>query len=276
MPPRKPTTPPPVTVEGFEPFAMVPRWLYQHPDVTDGAIRAWIALWDIADRDTSSAIVRRRHLAKAMRCHPSTVDRRLETLAEIGALAIVERVDGAGQAANLYTLHWTRKMQHPLSTSDEGALATSDDPPSPPVTTPVLQEPLLQEPPFEQELAPAIAARTPNPWWDAMAFVFGYQPAKAEAAIWGRFTTELRTQNVNPAEIPIRAGRLVQQWGPKALTVTSLEKWWHRFGTPLGAASTDEADAFVEAEVRRRRLTELEAVEAALDKTETHERTSIG
>lgn len=107
-----------------------------------------------------------------------------------------------------------------------------------------------------------VIPRPRNPGFDALVYVFGYEPEGSEASLFGKIAAKAnRTEN--PAqEVITRSTRLIAQWEAKALTPASLDKWWQRFGTPLGAATEEEARKLrddLEAEMRRQRAAELDA-----------------
>ncbi len=54
---------------------------------------------------------------------------------------------------------------------------------------------------------------------------------------------------------------MIGQWGVAKLTPASLDKWWQRFGSPIGAATEAEVEQMKQEHAqleRRRRAAELE------------------
>ena len=82
-----------------------------------------------------------------------------------------------------------------------------------------------------------LAAR--NPIWDTLVELFG-EPAPTRRALYGRVTAYLADQEATPDLIRERAIRIVTDWGPEKLTLTSLEKHWSRFDGLAGQIT--EAD----------------------------------
>lgn len=226
---------PAVTVEGFERFAMVPEWVYTHPDITPAGIRAWIALWHHADRETRSAKVRRKTLATLMGCSANTVDRALENLVDIGAVTVEEHVTSTGQQANFYTLVWS-KTAHPLPTDGEPPLPKSGEAPSPQMGNHSLQEPLVLEP-DDQESAPR---RKRDPIWDALVELFG-EPAPSTQGLYGTVRKYLTAQGATPEQMHERARVLAMEWAQrgesKRFGPGALMKWWSSFDGLVGQAA---------------------------------------
>lgn len=106
-----------------------------------------------------------------------------------------------------------------------------------------------------------IIPRPRNEGWDALEGVFGYRPEGSEASLWGKIAAKANRETDPGREVITRSSRLIAQWGPGALTPASLDKWWNRFGTPLGSATEAEATKFrddLDREIRRRRAAELD------------------
>ena len=99
------------------PFAMVPRWINQHKELTSGAVRVYCCLADMAGRDRP-AWPSHRTLAAKTNMSVSSVRRHLDELQKAGALHVKQRYrpEGEGQTSNLYTVIFK------LSTSVEKAV----------------------------------------------------------------------------------------------------------------------------------------------------------
>ena len=139
-----------------------------------------------------------------------------------------------------------------------------------------------QEPPEEPSSEPAPLALLPdeeieritdtttatdvrprNPGWDALEDIFGYRPESGshEAALWGRLAAKANAEPDPEQAVKLRAIRLIGQWGVAKLTPNSLEKWWQRFGSKIGAATEAEVEKMRQDHAqleRRRRAAELE------------------
>ena len=99
------------------PFAMVPRWVIQHKELTSGAVRGYCCLADMAGRDRP-AWPSHRTLAAKTNMSVSSVRRHLDELQKAGALHVKQRYrpEGEGQTSKLYTVIFK------LSTSVEKAV----------------------------------------------------------------------------------------------------------------------------------------------------------
>ena len=100
-----------------------------------------------------------------------------------------------------------------------------------------------------------LAAR--NPIWDTLVELFG-EPAPTRRKLYGRVTAYLVDQEATPDLICERAARIVTDWGPEKLTLTSLEKHWSRFNGLAGQIT--EADV-----VKAKRLQARRELRAALE-----------
>jgi hypothetical protein len=85
--------------------------------------------------------------------------------------------------------------------------------------------------------------------------LFG-EPPPARWALYNRVATHLRDHAATAGEVRRRAGLIVDEWGRKALTVTSLETHWTRYdalvGTVTDAAVDDARAERIRAEQRAR------------------------
>ncbi len=114
----------------------------------------------------------------------------------------------------------------------------------------------LEEEPSEEEPLNknhSLAAKPRNPTWDTLVELFG-EPTDKRRSLYGRVTKYLTDQEATPDLIRERATRIVTDWGPEKLTITSLETHWSRFDGLAGQISstdvrTAKADA-VRAETR--------------------------
>ncbi len=82
-----------------------------------------------------------------------------------------------------------------------------------------------------------------NPIWDTLVELFG-EPSPTRRTLYGRVTKYLTDAGATPELIRKRATRIVTDWGPEKLTLTSLEKHWSRFDGLAGQiTSTDVEEA---------------------------------
>ena len=88
-------------------------------------------------------------------------------------------------------------------------------------------------------IQPAAAKKTRNDIWDTLVVLFG-EPAPTRQALYGRVTQYLYDQCATPDLIMQRATRIVTDWGPNTLTITSLEKHWSRFDGLAGQLSDSD------------------------------------
>ncbi len=79
-----------------------------------------------------------------------------------------------------------------------------------------------------------------NEVWDTLVELFG-PPSPTRTALYGRVTKYLTNENATPELIRQRATRIVTDWGPEKLTLTSLEKHWSRFDGLAGKITQGDA-----------------------------------
>ena len=90
------------------PFAMLPRWLLYHPDVSEGAKFLYCVLHDlVAGRQGATRPVSRAELAAACAVSVDTIDRRLSQLVTVGAVEKQPQTKAGGQQANVYIVWLT-------------------------------------------------------------------------------------------------------------------------------------------------------------------------
>lgn len=85
------------------PFALVPEWVIDHPDLQHVDIRFYCILNRFADRK-SRAWPSRVTLAERLRCSVDTIDRATQRLVLAGALEVHERFHNGARTSNLYVL----------------------------------------------------------------------------------------------------------------------------------------------------------------------------
>ncbi len=96
-----------------------------------------------------------------------------------------------------------------------------------------------------------------NPIWDTLVELFG-EPAPTRRALYGRVTAYLTDQEATPELIRERAIRIVTDWGPATLTLTSLEKHWSRFDGLAGQITDVDVRNEKRLQARREMRTALE------------------
>jgi DNA-binding MarR family transcriptional regulator len=140
----------------------------------------------------------------------------------------------------------------------------SDEPPPEPSVAP-LPAIVEGEEHIERFTDATVSRETPrprNPGWDALTDVFGYDPEETgERTLWGRLAARANAEPDPDAAVKERARRIIAQWGVGKLTPASLNKWWQRFGTPLGAATDQDAEAMREAHEREQRRQRMGAAQ---------------
>lgn len=85
------------------PFAMVPEWVLEHPDLSDRAVRLYGLLARSADRE-GRAFPGRKRLADRLRCSATSVDRAVAELVAVDAVASRprSRPDGSRTSNDYY------------------------------------------------------------------------------------------------------------------------------------------------------------------------------
>jgi len=111
-----------VSLDFEELFVVVPQWILfadrdrETSGLSDKAVRLYAVLQSWASNESHQATPSRTTLAKALGCHPKTIDRAIEDLVEFGALTKTRRRDDAGD--------WTSN-EYLLRTRPEETLWTS-------------------------------------------------------------------------------------------------------------------------------------------------------
>ena len=116
------------------PFAMVPRWIIQHKELTSGAVRVYCCLADMAGRDRP-AFPSHRTLAAKTNMGVSSVRRHLDELQKAGALHVKQRYrpEGEGQTSNLYTVVHKPVNDKTVSSTKNDPISTDEQGGYPPV-----------------------------------------------------------------------------------------------------------------------------------------------
>ena len=83
--------------------------------------------------------------------------------------------------------------------------------------------------------------RERNPIWDTLTELFG-APTPSQQRLYGKVTKELRDMNATPESIIDAAMAIASEWGKKAVTPTSLAKWYTRHQSLIATLPDDPAD----------------------------------
>ena len=142
------------------PFAMVPRWIIQHENLTSGAVRVYACLADMANRDKNYAFPSHKTLAVKTNMSVSSVRRHIDELVNVGALLVRKRFkeNGEGQTSNLYTVvhkPMENKQEgvtenNPMLTGEQGGYSPVDN-----ITITNEQEPILNASDAKEHIAKA-------------------------------------------------------------------------------------------------------------------------
>ena len=142
------------------PFAMVPRWIIQHENLTSGAVRVYACLADMANRDKNYAFPSHKTLEVKTNMSVSSVRRHIDELVNVGALLVRKRFkeNGEGQTSNLYTVvHKPMENKedsvtenNPVLTGEQGGYSPVDN-----ITITNEQEPILNASDAKEHIAKA-------------------------------------------------------------------------------------------------------------------------
>ena len=241
------------------PFAQIPRWIIEHPDLSDRAVRLYGVLHRWAGLP-KGIIPGRKKLAALLRdCSVSSVDRAVKELVAAGAVTVTKRFDEAGDpTSNLYTLMSSPVVvggctgdATPGCTSEARGSRTGDD-----LTIPNLNDTHLND------MAPAKRPRDLT--FEAVADACGWDldslTKQSRGWINGALP-ELKRINTSIEEIGFRAGNYFLTYG-KRPTPSALVKHWPAMAQPPVVASNRELARHSE----RERLHAMQAA-AALKET---------
>ena len=149
------------------PFAMVPRWIIQHENLTSGAVRVYACLADMANRDKNYAFPSHKTLAVKTSMSVSSVRRHIDELVNVGALLVRKRFkeDGEGQTSNIYFVKIKQSttgdkpmenkekgviMNDPMLTGEQGGYSPVDN-----ITITNEQKPILNASDAKEHIAKA-------------------------------------------------------------------------------------------------------------------------
>lgn len=124
-----------LTVQGFTPYAQVPRWILRAGDsLSHGAVRLYGVIMTYADNTDRTAFPERETLAADMGVSVATIKRCIKELEDYKALSVNRRRNK--RTGNFYANHYTLVFNNPWVTDDPRPKVTGD-----PVTTPISTTP---------------------------------------------------------------------------------------------------------------------------------------
>lgn len=221
-----------VGVEGTT-FSILPHELLREVDDPQ-AIRVYAFLGMWTDNNTGQAWPSRQTIADAMRITIPTVDRAAGILIDAGWLRKERRYrDDGGWATNGWTIFRTRTKQAlGGSKADVVGVVKPDQVGG---TKPALHKlDLFELDPRELDIAPPPR----NEIWDALVNHFG-DPGNVNRTLYGRVTKQLAEWGATPATILAAQDAIVDVWGKKAWTLSSLEK---NYQWAITVGSVDEQE----------------------------------
>jgi hypothetical protein len=222
-----------VTQEEY--YAKIPKAVVYHPELTGNDVRVYATLSERAGTRRHSWPGIRR-IAEDIGLSPTTVQNAIDKLER---LKIIEVERSAGEV-NHYHL--------PLVAT----VPESDTPPYQELVHPVPEsdtelEPLTKTSELEETPNGVSMAELKQ----VLVEVFG-EPPPAHWSLYNRIATWIRDRGGSPDEIRWKAGRIADEWGVKALTVTSLEKHWTRYDAEVGQITDGDVEKY-QAELRRQK-----------------------
>jgi len=217
------------------PFAQIPRWIIESPNLSDRAVRLYGVLHRWAGLP-DGIVPGRKRLSVALRgCSVSSVDRAVKELVAVGAMTVERRWDDAGDpTSNFYTL-----IQYP------GGSRTSED-------TPTAGEATGSRVGDEQEIPNLNDTKLvtfPKEEREQMfaAFVeeFG-KPTRPMRGAYGLTVNDALDAGVRPDHIGPAARRYRDRWPKAACTPMALIKHWNTFGPQPPRIVAEEPEEIIE------------------------------
>ena len=195
-------------------WAQVPEWVL-YSDLSDRAVRLYGILARRANAK-DQCFPSRQHLAKAMKCSMSSVDRALDELVRAGAVAVTHQFREKRQTVNLYTvLAMSSLVTTPLVTGDEGEVVTGD----------------AQNESHRNESHNNLAAkpRERDILFETLAEVAGHDITRLTSSERGRLNKackELKSAGADPEQIRAAARTWRVTYPTATLTPTALAAHW--------------------------------------------------
>lgn len=143
-----------------------------------------------------------------------------------------------------------KRDSKPVATGRQTGWQT-DDPVPVPVPVPVT-EPL-----------PTVGVRNLTELKNTLVDLFG-EPPPQNWSVYNRVAAWIRDQGGTPEDVRWRAARIAEEWGKKAATVTSLEKYWNRYTAQVGQISDADVEKFAREQKRQQRMLEAAELERRL------------
>lgn len=104
---------PTLTLEGFTPFAQIPRWILRNPHLSHGAVRLYGVIMTYADNETKAAFPSRETLAADIGASVATVKRYIRELEDMGAMVVTRRRNR--KTGNFYANHYVLRFAEPVA-----------------------------------------------------------------------------------------------------------------------------------------------------------------
>ena len=209
-------------------FAIVPRWVLRHPDLTAQAVRVYAVLADHAGKDRTAFPSRRTIGREAGGVQVPTVARALALLIEHGALT-AEQTSGK---VTVYTIH-----RIPVSPVIRGRIT---DEPGTRITGDTQKKTQLKKTQEVDQIAPA--KRTRDLTFEAVAEACGWELSSLTKQSRGWINAalpELKRLDASGGVIRQRAGNYFLTYG-KRPTPSALVKHWPAMAQPPVVASNRE------------------------------------
>lgn len=195
------------------PFAMVPAWVLEHPELGDRAVRVYAALARFADNDTGSSWPSRATLAERCGgCSVDSVDRALRQLRDLGAITVERRRTAEGDPdTSLYTIRR-------LPPDGLGVAAPVRPPGRDPAAGGGREAAALTRP-------TGTRPRARDEVWDALVAVWGEPTTDAAKRARGKVVRDLRRNGLIDGGELERRGRLARQRWTEATPNVLLTRW---------------------------------------------------
>lgn len=148
-----------LTVQGFTPYAQVPRWILRAGDsLSHGAVRLYGVIMTYADNTDRTAFPERETLAADMGVSVATIKRCIKELEDYKALSVNRRRNK--RTGNFYANHYTLVFNNPWVTGDSRRGVTDD--PVTRSTSLTTSTGFTSEQSSEQSVSPSLSKRRKN------------------------------------------------------------------------------------------------------------------
>ena len=196
------------------PFAQIPRWIIESPDLSDRAVRLYGVLHRWAGLP-EGIIPGRAKLASFLRdCSTRAVTRATAELVDVGAVVVRKRLNDRGeQTSNEYVLMATPESNR-IDTPVQG------------VGTPVSNN---NDTLSNDKKMPAFPKEQTQPMYAVFVELFG-TPVGSMQAAFGLTVNEALAAGIRPDEVGPAARRYRERWPSVACSPMALVKHWNTFG----------------------------------------------